>query len=72
MYRIALLALALAAATPALANPVTGPNPDYRIANKFAADCPPHLKFAAGACVPTCPAGYADNGYVCVLRNAYH
>jgi len=69
MSRIALLALAFEAATPALANPVDPGNPDYRYERQFAASCPPGLKYAAGACVRTCPGGYADDGQWCVLRD---
>jgi hypothetical protein len=31
--------------------------------------CPPPKKIAAGACVAACPAGYEDQGRVCVFRN---
>ncbi|GJD95208.1 hypothetical protein [Methylobacterium iners] len=31
--------------------------------------CPPPLKFAAGACVRRCPAGYEDNGRTCRFRS---
>lgn len=31
--------------------------------------CPPPLKFAAGACVAQCPAGYEDRGQECVYRS---
>jgi hypothetical protein len=30
--------------------------------------CRPPLKFAAGACVPSCPAGYEDRGRYCEYR----
>ena len=69
MYRIALLAIALAAATPALANPGDAANPNERYLRQFAASCSANLKYAAGACVPACPGGYADRGRVCVFRN---
>ncbi|MCJ2089001.1 hypothetical protein MKK88_23890 [Methylobacterium sp. E-005] len=36
---------------------------------QYAASCPPPKKFAAGACVIACPAGYEDQGRVCVYRN---
>ncbi|WP_409566319.1 hypothetical protein [Methylobacterium sp. J-070] len=36
---------------------------------QYAASCPPPKKFAAGACVAACPAGYEDQGRVCVYRN---
>jgi hypothetical protein len=31
--------------------------------------CRPPLKFAAGACVAACPAGYEDRGSTCVFRS---
>jgi hypothetical protein len=31
--------------------------------------CRPPLKFAAGACVAQCPAGYEDRGRVCIFRS---
>ncbi|WP_288586468.1 hypothetical protein [uncultured Methylobacterium sp.] len=31
--------------------------------------CRPPLKFAAGACVAQCPAGYEDRGRTCVFRS---
>jgi hypothetical protein len=31
--------------------------------------CRPPYKFAAGACVPFCPAGFEDNGSTCRLYN---
>ena len=80
MSRLALLTIALAAAAPALAQPA-GPAyrsaspltaPDYRSARPCAASCPAGLKYAAGACVPTCPGGYADVGHECVFRNVNH
>ena len=36
---------------------------------QYAAACPPPKKFAAGACVTACPAGYEDRGRDCVYRN---
>lgn len=57
------LPLALAAAI-LLAGFVPGPTraqvPD---------SCPRGLKWAAGACVRTCPGGYEDQGDRCVYRN---
>jgi hypothetical protein len=51
----AALTLVLAGAVPARA--------------QYAAACPPPEKLAAGACVSACPAGYEDQGRVCVYRN---
>ncbi|MGU3664743.1 hypothetical protein ACLBX9_11205 [Methylobacterium sp. A49B] len=36
---------------------------------QYATSCPPPRKLAAGACVAACPAGYEDQGRVCVYRN---
>jgi|SRR4051794_16108886 hypothetical protein len=69
MRRVALLAIALATATPALANPGDAANPDERYLRQFAASCPANLKSAAGACVPACPGGYEDTERVCIFRN---
>ena len=52
---LAAVALALLRAAPANA--------------QYAASCPSPKKFAAGACVTACPAGYEDQGRVCVYRN---
>jgi len=80
MSRLALLAIALATATPALAQPADPAYrsasplaaPAYRSSRPFAASCPAGLKYAAGACVPSCPGGYADVGHECVFRNVNH
>jgi hypothetical protein len=39
------------------------------IAQYYAGSCPRGQKFAAGACVTSCPAGYSDQGSYCRLRN---
>jgi hypothetical protein len=36
---------------------------------QFRHACRPPLKFAAGACVRRCPAGYRDEGRTCRLSN---
>ncbi|GGC52573.1 hypothetical protein GCM10010994_09560 [Chelatococcus reniformis] len=36
---------------------------------QLSSNCPSGLKFAAGACVQSCPAGYEDRGRVCVYRS---
>lgn len=36
---------------------------------QFRHACRPPLKFAAGACVRRCPAGYRDEGRTCRLLN---
>ena len=69
MFRIALLAVALASATPAFADPIDPANPDAREAERLAASCLPELKYAAGACVSSCPSGFMDAGRLCVFEN---
>lgn len=36
---------------------------------QFARSCRPPLKYAAGACVRRCPAGYEDMGRTCRFRS---
>lgn len=38
-------------------------------AKAFRNSCRPPLKFAAGACVKRCPAGYRDTGRYCRFRS---
>jgi hypothetical protein len=38
----------------------------------YATSCQPPLKLAAGTCVRTCPAGYADAGRTCVFQDMSH
>lgn len=53
-------------AVPAAADPAK----DYLFEERrFRNVCPPPLKFAAGACVPVCPAGFEDLGGYCRLRH---
>ncbi|GJD64911.1 hypothetical protein [Methylobacterium frigidaeris] len=73
--RLTCLALfSLAVALP-LGWPVpaaAGPAQDYQYQRRQTGRgqfCRPPLKFAAGACVRRCPAGYQDNGGYCRLRN---
>jgi hypothetical protein len=53
-------------AAPALADPAKDYLFQERLLRHF---CPPPLKFAAGACMPYCPAGFEDNGTYCRMRN---
>ena len=39
------------------------------LAQPYGANCPRGTKFAAGACVVTCPGGYEDQGRVCIKRS---
>jgi hypothetical protein len=62
-----LTVFALPFATPALAQ-----NPDQNFAYRqprLRNACPPPLRFAAGACVRSCPAGYRYNGAYCRMSN---
>lgn len=46
-------------------------NPDQSFVyrqQRFRNACPPPLKFAAGACVRRCPAGYRNNGGYCRMQ----
>jgi hypothetical protein len=57
----------------AVAVPVTaqaGPAQDYTFGEqRFRNACPPPLKYAAGACVRRCPAGYEAIGRFCRFRS---
>ncbi len=60
--------LFLAAAVPLAAQ--AGPAQDYLFGEKrFRNACPPPLKYAAGACVRRCPAGYEALGRYCRFRS---
>lgn len=61
-WTVVMILGSVSAATNALAQWREG-NPE-----EFASSCRPPLKFAAGACVTSCPAGYEDRGRVCVFR----
>ncbi len=70
--RLALAALLLpAVALLAGSAPVrAGPAQDYQFGEKrFRNACRPPLKYAAGACVRRCPAGYQSFGGYCRFRN---
>lgn len=69
VYALLLLAVALPVATtiPAAAQ---SPAKSYLFQEQqFSRACRPPLKFAAGACVRRCPAGYEDNGRYCRFRS---
>ncbi|AWN52592.1 MULTISPECIES: hypothetical protein [unclassified Methylobacterium] len=66
MLRLVALGIILTAAVTILASllrppPVRAQQDEYY--------CRPPLKFAAGACVAQCPAGYEDRGRVCTFRS---
>ncbi|WP_246102077.1 hypothetical protein [Methylobacterium terricola] len=63
-----LLALGIIA-TAAVMIAVSLLRPPAPRAQPVESDCRPPLKFAAGACVAQCPAGYEDTGRTCVFRN---
>lgn len=69
MPRLLLLAaLALPALFPSAASADT-PERDFLFGEeRFGSYCRPPLKFAAGACVPRCPAGFQDMGRTCRFR----
>ncbi len=74
MTRLATVALLLcAAALPlgtALPAAAQSPSKSYLFQeHQLGGACPPPLKFAAGACVRRCPAGYEDNGRTCRFRS---
>jgi hypothetical protein len=48
------------------------PDPGFAQGPAYATSCPPPLKLAAGACVRSCPAGYADTGRTCVFQDMSH
>lgn len=67
--RTLLLALAglAALALPASAAPMG--YGEARSSKSYRYSCPAPLKFAAGACVKRCPAGYRDTGRYCRFKN---
>ena len=68
--RTALLALAAAGAIAASGPASAGRAQDYLFGEaRFRDACRPPLKYAAGACVRRCPAGYRDQGRTCRFRN---
>lgn len=48
------------------------PDPAISQESSWATSCPPPLKLAAGACVRSCPAGYADAERTCVFQDMSH
>ena len=63
--RLLLLALALTVLPLAPAEAAPRDRGDTRFKRSY---CRPPLKYAAGACVARCPAGFADTGRVCRFR----
>lgn len=66
MLRLVVLGIILTAAVTIL---VTLLRPPPLRAQAEEGYCRPPLKFAAGACVAQCPAGYEDRGRVCTFRS---
>ena len=67
----AALLLALAAVPVVTARPAAAESPAkaYQYGERrFGNVCRPPLKYAAGACVRRCPAGFQDNGRTCRHR----
>ena len=69
--RLALRAALLLAASLTLGGEaMAGPVQDYEFRPRSVRNaCRPPLKFAAGACVRRCPAGYRDNGPTCGFKS---
>ncbi|MCJ2035781.1 hypothetical protein MKK54_16345 [Methylobacterium sp. J-068] len=68
----ATLGLALIALPMGLPVPVAAQSPakDFLFQEqRFSRACRPPLKYAAGACVRRCPAGYEDMGRTCRQRS---
>ncbi|KQP50855.1 hypothetical protein ASG40_13085 [Methylobacterium sp. Leaf399] len=64
-----LIAVALPASLPVPAM-AQSPAKDYLFQEqRFSRACRPPLKYAAGACVRRCPAGYEDMGRTCRQRS---
>jgi len=64
------LAAALLVAGGALPAAAQSPAQSFVYSQKqFRNACRPPLKYAAGACVRRCPAGYRDEGRTCRLSN---
>lgn len=62
---LAAVGLALAGPVPAAAE---SPAKAYQYGGQLRNACRPPLKYAAGACVRRCPAGFQDNGRTCRYR----
>lgn len=72
LARLTCAALFVAASVLPLTPAMAGPAQDYQYQRRQLGRgqvCRPPLKFAAGACVRRCPAGYQDMGGYCRLRN---
>ncbi|GAB6841262.1 hypothetical protein HNR00_000501 [Methylorubrum rhodinum] len=66
----ALLFLVVAAPVAVPSAAWAGPAQDYTFGEqRFRNACPPPLKYAAGACVRRCPAGYEAIGRYCRFRS---
>ena len=69
-FLIALLLLTAAGTLIPPAPASAGPAQSYLFGEqRFRKACRPPLKYAAGACVRRCPAGYENLGRFCRLRN---
>ncbi|WP_019906739.1 hypothetical protein [Methylobacterium sp. 77] len=63
-----MLTVALPLGSVALPTPGEAKQSMYR-EQRFGSMCKQPLKFAAGACVRRCPAGYRDTGRYCRFKN---
>jgi hypothetical protein len=69
LLSLAILSGAVAAVVPEPASAAQHGGVHERGAKAYRYSCQPPLKFAAGACVKRCPAGYRDTGRYCRFRN---
>jgi hypothetical protein len=72
ILRLTVAAAVLAFAVATLGVPAFAQSPAQSFVygqKRFGHACRPPLKFAAGACVRRCPAGYQTMGGYCRLRN---
>ncbi|WP_232632032.1 hypothetical protein [Methylobacterium sp. Leaf118] len=68
--RLSLAALLILVAAPMATPAAAGPAQSYLFGEqRFRDACRPPLKYAAGACVRRCPAGYQDQGRTCRFRD---
>lgn len=69
--RVAVLIVAVASpVAPILPAAAQSPAKDFLFQEqRFSRACRPPLKYAAGACVRRCPAGYEDMGRTCRQRS---
>ncbi|WP_019906740.1 hypothetical protein [Methylobacterium sp. 77] len=63
-------AMLIGVSIPLVTSAEAGPAQSYEYQSRGVRNaCRPPLKFAAGACVRRCPAGYRDNGPTCGFKS---